>query len=92
MDDRNQSRVVFGGDEARPVFVSSQKKTSKMVQFVISASGGRIRDKAGAEKALLAVVVIAILIGVFAPSLFGPGERERDVQPGMLNDVKIISK
>jgi hypothetical protein len=72
MEQNNQSRVVFGGDEARPVFMSPQRKTSKMVQLVISISGGRIKDKVQAEKFLLFVVVVAIIIGVFAPSLLGP--------------------
>ena len=66
MDDRNQSRVVFGGDEARPVFMSSQKKTSKMVQFVIAHTGGVIKNQSQAEKFLLVVMLVAIILDFFS--------------------------
>ncbi len=79
MDQNNEPpKVVFGGDEFQRPRQSFQTPTPKIVQWVITYSGGAIKDERQANYVLLGFVVLAIIISLF---LFFGGGSETQVIP-----------
>ena len=76
MDQNNEpSRIVFEGEELQRATQSFQSRTPKIVRWVITYSGGLIKDERQANYVLIGFVAVAVIIVfVFLFSDKGKGE------------------
>lgn len=76
-----------------------QDTPPKLIQFVIKLSGGTVKDETQASKVLIAIACIffALMVGTFAYSFFGIGEKSQplpvmyfeDLSPELRNSLPL---